>query len=550
MDELLDRARKAYAEYRWDDAYRCFTEARRKEELGPEDLAALSDAAWWCGDTDESLALSEEVHDRHLRGQRVPEAGQLAIEIGFLWFLRGEPTVGSGWISRAARLLEDCPECSAHGYLAYVETAEAMANGEFGRAVELTRRIHELGDRHDDPTLRAIGLVLEGVAMVRDGRYDDGLAVIDEAMLPVRAGAVRPVWAGNLYCQVMGLFVELADIARARAWTEATERWCDQHSNAAMFSGICRVHRAQLLHLEGAWEEAEARASEACEDLIDMNVSVVAEGHYVIGDLRRARGDHDGAEAAYARAHELGREPQPGLARLRLAQGRTEVARTALHGALAAATEDLARAPLLVALVEVGAATGDAEEAGAAARELTHIAETFRTPGLLAAARQAAGTARLTASEPERAVPLLRDACRRWHEIDARLDGAHVRELLAAALGVLGDDETAAREQALGAEVLDELGAPHGTLHVPPPTDRSGDGELPGGLTRREVEVLGAVADGRTNAGIAAALGISERTVERHVSNIFVKLDVASRTEAARVAFDHGLVPSARSRPG
>ena len=537
--EALERARAAYSRCRWEIAYRGFRDARAQgQRFGAEDLAAFADAAWWLGHTDESLALSEKVYRRLLQGASVPHAARVAIEIAFLWFLRGEPMLGSGWISRAGRLLADAPECAEHGYLLYLEVEDAKRHGDLERASNLAHRIQDLGNRYDDPTLCAVGLVLEGAVMVRQGRVEDGLAVLDEAMLPVHAGEVSPTWTGNLYCQLMALFTELADIPRARAWTEATERWCDRFSNAAMFLGICRVHRAQLLRLEGDWATAECHAMQASSDLADMNVEAVAESHYQIGELRRLRDDREGAEEAYARAHELGRDPQPGLALLRLAQGRTEAARSSLEAALTAADQPLMRAPLLAARVDVAEATRELSAGSDAARELTDVAETFGTAGLLAAARQAAGTARLMAGEPQRALPLLREACRQWRGLEARYDTARVRVRLARALEAVGDRETAGRELQLATAAFVELGATHDLCVL---DSQESDSTAPGGLTRREVDVLALVATGRTNREIARTLNISERTVERHLSNIFHKLDVSSRTEAAGFAFVHGL---------
>jgi DNA-binding CsgD family transcriptional regulator len=533
----LERARDAYARGRWDLAHEGFAEAAAAAPLDLDDLAAQADAAWWLGRTDESLTLSEEVYRRCLHGEHASTAGRLAVEIGFLWMLRGEETIGSGWISRAHRLLDGAPECAEHGYLRYLEVLGALDAAEFGTAIERARDMEALARRHDDLTLAAIAIVLEGVARVRSGQVERGLASCDEAMLSVRAGSVTPNWAGNLYCQVMGLCFELADFERARAWTEATERWCDQFSNAAMFTGICRVHRAQLLHLEGAWEQAEVRALQACRDLDDMNVGVVAAGHYEIGELRRLRGDHDAAARAYARAHELGRDPQPGWALLRLAQGEAVAARVALDSALAAASQPLARAPLLTAYLDVAEATGDRELATTAAQELRTIAAAFGTPGLVAQADQAQGVADLLGDEPARALGPLRDACRHWRQLDARYEVARTQGRIARALEDLGDVEAATRERQQAAAVLAELGARDGPARRLTPADPA-----PGGLTAREVEVLRAVAGGATNAAIAEQLAISERTVERHLSNIFLKLQVSSRTEAARFAFVHGLV--------
>lgn len=553
MDARLEQAREAYAHYRWDEAYQQFRTVRESGVLGVDDLVALADAAWWLGHNDESLVLSEEVYHRYLRNEDASRAAQRALEVGLLWLLRGESTIGSGWISRGARLLDDLPECAVHGYLRYLEAAEALAQGRLDTAVEVARRIQRLGDRYDDRTLSAMGLVTEGIAVVKQGRVGDGLAVLDEAMLPVRVGAVVPNWAGNLYCQLMGLFIELSDIRRARDWTDATERWCDRHNNPAMYLGICRVHRAQLLRFEGAWHDAEHHAEQACRVLADMNVGVVAESHYVLGDLCRLRNDLAGAEQAYHRADELGRDPQPGLALLRLAEGRTSSAARALQTALAGMDQPLDRAPLLAAQVDVAQATGDADLARQAANELVGVADTYGTAGLVAAARQASGTARLAGGDAERALPLLRDAVRRWRELGAGFQAGRVRCLLARALDAIGDRAAAGREVDAATAVFAELGAAgalrelEAAREVGAAPDPAG---LPGGLSSREAEVLGCVAAGFANRKIARKLAISERTVERHLANIFGKLGVSSRTEAAGYAFAHGLVrPSGSERP-
>ncbi|MFW6091223.1 MAG: LuxR C-terminal-related transcriptional regulator [Actinomycetota bacterium] len=538
MTSLLERARDAYANSRWAEAYEQYRTVNEGEGLGDDDLAAFADAAWWLGRNDESLALSEQVYRRYTEAGEVRRAARMAIEIGYLWFVRGEETIGSGWVSRAIRLLDGVPECPEHGYLLYLQAAEAVDQGSLAAAIDVARRIQALADRHHDRTLYAIGLVTEGLAVVKQGRVEDGLAVLDEAMLTVRVGEVAPAWTGNLYCQLMSLFLELADIRRARAWTDATERWCDRFNNPAMFVGICRVHRAQLLRLEGAWPDAEQHAMQACRDLAEMNAAAVAEGRYTLGELCRLRGDATGAEEAYRRAHELGRDPQPGLALLWLGEGRIEAAGRALRTSLAGANQPLSRAPLLAAQVEVAAVTGDAPLARAGADELDGIADTYRTAGLSAAARQAAGTARLAAGEPERALPLLRDALRRWRDIDAGFEAARVRCLLARALEELGDTEAAAREVEAATAVFTKLGATSALREL----GASPGPIYPGGLSAREAEVLACVAGGRTNRQIATELTISERTVERHLSNIFAKLDVSSRTEAAGYAFEHGLV--------
>jgi len=542
--DLLHGARHAYGQCDWDTAFRLFAEAAADQELSVADLAAMSDAAWWLGDTTTALHLAEQVFHALRDSGAQGQAARAAVEMGFLWLIRGEDTVGSGWIHRAARLLKDLPESAAHGYLLFLDTEAARARDDLATAMEVARRMEHLGIEHDDRTLATIGQVVQGLASVRQGDVNHGLHVLDEAMLAVHAGDVAPNWAGNLYCQLMALFVEIGDVPRARAWTDATERWCDGFSNAAMFRGICRVHRAQLMTLEGDWTGAEAQASRACQDLADMNVEAIAEGQYQLAEVGRKRGDAAGAERAYARAQEFGRDPHPGLALLRLAQGRPGDAAAALDTALAATESPVKRAPLLAARVEVAAVQRDAAAASTAAAELSDTADTWNTPGLIATARHAAGVARLLADEPARAVPLLREACRQWHALQASHDVARVRLRLATALEAAGDAEAAGRERSLAQAAFDDLGVPSEAYLEDRLTGQVE--ERPGNLTDREVEVLRLVAAGATNRDIARTLTISQRTVERHLSNMFVKLAVTSRTEAAHVAFAHGLATPQR----
>jgi DNA-binding NarL/FixJ family response regulator len=342
----------------------------------------------------------------------------------------------------------------------------------------------------------------------------------------------------------MAAFHELADVRRAAEWTEATSRWLAGLPPAVLFTGICRVHRSQVMARKGAWAQAEREAALVCQDLADLHVAGAAEGHYQLGELHRLRGDLAAAEAAYLRAHELDRDPQPGLALLRLAQGRAATASASIRAALTAVTHDrLARARLCAAQVEIALAAGDAGTAGRACDELTRTASTYGSSGLEAAALQARGAVLLAGGQAEAALPTLRAACRRWLELDAPYDAARVRLLLAGTYQALGDADAALRELDAAEVVFERLGA---TLDVREVAARRGPAALPGGLTGREAEVLALVAAGRSNREIAAALVLSHKTVARHLSNIFAKLGVSSRTQAAAYAFEHGLAAPER----
>ncbi|MCW2631792.1 MAG: LuxR family transcriptional regulator, partial [Pseudonocardia sp.] len=379
---------------------------------------------------------------------------------------------------------------------------------------------------------------------IKNGRVAEGLALLDEAMVSVLADELPPEMAGNIYCNVIAACHELADYRRMRQWTEATESWLTTMPVAVVFAGICRVHRAQLAQVSGDWERSEREAAQVCVDLAHMLNAAAAEGHYQVGEINRLRGDLAAAEAAYQRAHRLGRDPQPGLALLRVAQQRAAAALSSIQSALIVQpTNRLARARLLAAQVGIALAADDPAVARKGSAELDGIAEAFASPGLRAAAEHARGAVLLAEGHVAEAVPVLMGACRAWQEIGAPYECAQVRLLLCVAYRGLDDADSAELERAAAADAFAELGATPDAATIAAmrhPTAR------PGGLTEREVEVLACVAAGRSNKEIAATLVISDKTVQRHLANIFTKLDLGSRTAAAAYAFEHGLVPSSR----
>lgn len=537
----LDSARAAYAANRWAEARAGFLAARARGPLSADDMSALAEASWWDGAIDESLSASEEAYRLFLQGDepRFEAAAMVAMDLGFSWYLRGEETMGSGWISRAQRLLENRPECVEHGYLQALAIDESLATGDYDTALDVARAVEAAADRHGDETLAAYALVGQGIARIKQGRVGDGLALLDEAMLPVVAGRVRPTFAGNIYCQLMSVCHELADLRRAQQWTDATARWCGGFDNAVMFMGVCRVHRAQLLQVHGQWAEAEEEIRRVCDELAKMNVVAVGLALYELGEVRRLRGDLAEAEAAYADAHRHGRDPQPGLALLWLAQGRVSAAREALLAAESSTSDPLARARLWEALVEVAVRAGDRATARRALESLERAAATYASSGLLAAAALARGEVRLAEGDAPGAVDALIEARRRWQDLGAPPRVARARTLLAEALRSTGNEQAATLELQAAAATLAELG-------VAEPTPAAAR-RLPGGLTPREAEVLQLVARGMSNREVAAKLVLSEKTVARHLANVYTKLGVGSRTAAAAYAHDQGLVapPSA-----
>jgi DNA-binding NarL/FixJ family response regulator len=546
MDDVaavLRAAREAHRRWDWLGAYERFTTARAATVLSADDLQALSDAAWWLGRIDESVAAGDAAYRALLDAERPQSAAIVALELAVSLFLRGDEALGSGWLGRARRVLEPMPVTPAHGYLTFIVDVEGALDGDDLDAVaDAARAVQAIGRRHDDPNLRAVGVVGEGRALVRLGAAARGLRLLDEAMVAVVSDDLAPEWAGNVYCHLMAACDELADVQRAREWTEVTSRWLARLPAAVLFTGICRVHRSQVYQTAGEWERAEEEAARVCHDLDGVAVSSVAEAHYQLGELRRLRGQLGAAEEAYGRARELGRDPQPGMALLCLADRRVDAARASIRAALhAVAADRLARARLCAAQVEIALAAADLDAAREACAELEDAAATYGTSGLEAAALYARGAVLLAEDRAQEALPALRAACRRWNAVGAPYEVARACTLLGQAYEALGDRDAASAELSSAREAFEGLGA---TVDASGVTALLGDRSPPAGLTAREVEVLALVAKGSTNREVAAELVLSEKTIARHLSNIFAKLGVSTRTEASAFAFEHRLTGS------
>lgn len=529
LEHVLDTAHAAVERGDWRSAYDVLAAVRAEGTALPlEAVDELGRAAWWLGRTQESIRLSEEVHHRLLDEGLLDQAAQSAAEVAIVAMLRGDGMLGSAWLSRARRLLEDRQPSLAHGLVGFAECLVAIDTPDLEAVRARALEMQALGRQIGELTISSLGLMLEGVARAREGELVDGFALVDEAMLPVIGGQVIPEFAGAMYCLTISTCTELADLDRARRWTDATERWCEQFSDAVMYLGICRVHRAHLLEREGDWDRAELEAQRVCEELAEVNASVVAEGFYQVGEVRRMRGDLDAAEQSYRRARALGRVPQPGEALLRLARGDKQDAWSHIEQAFVECRDDpFTRARLLLAEAEIGQVTGHVREAARSASALEAIAERFGSEGICTWAAHARGLALLAAGEAGPAVEALTDALRRYDTMRARYDVARLRLLLAQCQSQLGHDDRASAEEQAGRAVLVALGA------APSPASP------PGGLTPRELEVLAHVAAGASNRRIGRALSITEKTVGRHLSNIYLKLEVGSRTEAAAWAHDH-----------
>lgn len=542
--ELLAGARAAMARREGIQARDGFRAAGERGLLTADDVYALGDAVWWLGAFREAQAHYEEAHRLYLKDARVIPAARSALAVGAFCFMRGEEAAGSGWMNKGMRLLQDEPECAEHGYLLITALEGAIGALQLNAAVETARQMQAMGRRYADPNLVALGLMGEGRSLVKQGRVEEGIALLDEGMLAAVSDDLLPEWAGNIYCQMMRVCYDLSDLRRAGEWTQATARWCEALPAAGPFMGVCRVHRAQVMIAHGSWEQAEWEAERVCTELADFDAGTTAEAYYQLAEVRRLRGELSAAEAAYRQAHGFGRNPLPGLALLRLAQGRTDAALSTLQAAVAAEAPDrLKCARLCSALVEVALAAGEVAAARQACAVLEATADLYRSSGLLAAAQHSRAAVLLAEGRAREAITAGRAAGLRWQQINVPYEVARTRVVIARAHTLLGDHDAASLELDAARDAFWRLGAVLDARGIEQLHRKT---SLPGGLTEREAEVLAQVAAGASNREIARTLVISEKTVARHLSNIFTKLELNSRTAAAAYAFEQGIVPRGR----
>ncbi|HEY7371973.1 MAG TPA: LuxR C-terminal-related transcriptional regulator [Polyangia bacterium] len=535
------RGRDCYGRRAWAEAHRWFAAADRKAPLAAADLELYAWSAALAGFEDDHFALMDRLYQLHVESGEPARAARWAFWMGFRLAAQREIGRANGWLARAQRLTEKA-DCVEKGYVQMGVAYRQLTSGDHEGARAAAVDAAAFGDRFGDDDLSAFARIFQGRVSLRQGQVAQGLALIDEAMVSVTSGRLAPVLTGVLYCSAIAGCSQLYVMDRAREWTAALAAWCTSQPDMVPFSGTCLVHRAELMQIAGSWREAieEAqRASERVSRRIDWQTA--ADSAYQQGEVHRLRGDFAEAERAYRAASEAGREAQPGLALLRLAQGRTADAVSAIRAALRAVDDRLHRARLLPAAVDIALAAGDLEEAARACGELERIAADFGTDVLGAMAAHARGAVALAEGQPGAALEPLRRAFRIWHQVGAPYIAARLRVLLSRASRALGDRDTAALELDLAREVFERLGAAPdlGALRA---GDGSGAAGTPGNLSRRELEVLRLVASGKTNKSIAKQLFLSEKTVDRHVSNIFAKANVTSRAAATAFAYQHGLV--------
>jgi len=542
--ELVSRGREAFVRRAWPDAFESLSRADQAAPLGAEELELLATSAYMLGRDDEHIRTLERAHHAHVDAGDTPRAVHCAYWIGHNLMLRGDMGPATGWFARGQRLLErEERDCAERGYLLIPALVGHAIAGDHKGAYETATEIAEIGTRFADRDLIAIGVHEQGHALVRLGRFEDGLRLLDEVMVAVTAGELSPIVTGIVYCNTIGFWQSVYELRRAREWTEALTRWCEQQPDMVAHTGVCLVHRAEIMQLQGAWDAALEEARRAGERFSEgvLNERVCGKAYYRQGEVHRLRGERGAAEDSYREASRRGYEPQPGLAMLRLAEGKGDAASSAIRRALDEASQPRVRAALLPAYVEIMLAGGEVEEARSACRELETISGAHRSDLLRAMSAQARGALALAEGDPQAALVALREAWHAWQELEAPYEAARVRVLVGLGCRAVGDEDTAAWELDAARDVFDRLGAGPDVARVDS-LKASPQAAAAHGLTQRELQVLRLVAGGATNRSIAAELVLSERTIDRHVSNIFAKLRVSSRAAATAYAYEHDLV--------
>jgi tetratricopeptide (TPR) repeat protein len=457
--EHLERGRAAFARSAWREAYDGLSAADAAGGLAPEDLQRLAEAAWWLSDGTACVRARERAYRQYLRRGEVRAAAAMALALAEDHFHRLARSVGQGWLRRAERHLDALPEAVEHGWLNRLRFVIALDEGKPEEARDHADRALEIARRVGDFDLETLALQDLGRALVALGRVKEGMALIDEAMTAVTTGELTPRTTGRAYCNMMGICDRLGDVGRAAEWYEVAHAWCAPHADSG-YPGICRVQQAGILRLRGALAEAEHEARRAAEELGQFLVDVAGQAFYELGEIRRRMGDLPAARELFSEALARGRDPQPGLALLRLAEGKSDAARAMLERAITdPGLMALDRAKLLPALVEVRVACGELAGAAEAAVELESITATYTSPALAASAGLARGRVELARGQAEQAMVSLRRACRIWAEIDLPVELAQTRLLLARAHSALGNPDEAELEERAAQAAMGRIGA-------------------------------------------------------------------------------------------
>jgi len=499
----------------------------------------LGESLFWLDRPDDSIAVLGQAFAAHVADRDHAGAAMAAWQLFYDHALVGEMALGNGWLERARREAGHAEDPVVAGFLAVAESDLAAGAGALEDAVTHAERAVELGRTTGHADLTAMALQAKGRSLVACGRLGDGITALDEAMVAVVNGELTPLFTGWVYCNALSTCHDLADLSRAIEWSDSAMRWCDDLREGRLYPGICRLHVVELATLRGTWPAAAAMAQQACEELTSHDRRFAGEAHYLIGELHRMAGDLDLAEEAFTRAHQLGRVPQPGLARVRLAQGRLDAAINALRLALEhLPLAPLRRTELLAALTEAHLAAADTDAAAAAAAAMTDVAGGSASVYLDAMTRTAEAQVLLARGDAVAACRHAGEAVERFRSLGLPYDEARSREVRGAAARVIDEVDTAQLELTAARGTYQRLGAEPDERRVAALL-----GEAPTSLlSLREIEVLDCVAQGLSNKEIADELYVTEQTVKNHMTSVLRKLDVNDRVQAVLFAVKNGWI--------
>lgn len=527
----------------WSEVYTHLRQAELKNPLEPMDLYTLALAAYLTGKDTESADLLAQAHHEFLAKDNLKQAVRCAFWLGLQLMFKREQARGSGWFSRAQHLLQDVEQnCAEKGLMTIPLALKSLNEGDVEKAYAAFKKAAKDGDKFNDPDLRTLSLLGCGQSLINLGKTSEGVALLDEAMVAVASDKVFPLVPGIVYCAVIEACQMLFDVQRAQEWTTVLSQWYHAQPDIVPFRGQCLVRRSQIMHLHGDWSEAQAEMQRACKILTQPPGEPAAgEAYYQLADLYRLRGEFKRAKELYHEANKWGRKPQPGLALLRLAQRQQPAAVAAIQHSLEEEKNPLKRLRILPAYIEIMISSGKIKKARLAADELSAMTEMYSVPYIHAISAFSRAAVFLKEGDTGTAIKMLRHACDIWNELNAPYEGARVRLLLGIAYRKDGDEDSASLELNAAQWIFQQLEAKPDLKKVDALLKDKSRQDLQG-LTLRELQALRLVAAGETNKAIAQKLFISERTVERHLSNIFNKLGVASRTAATAHAFKHHMV--------
>jgi class 3 adenylate cyclase len=453
----VERARDAARRYAWAEAFELFGAEDAQEPLGPDDLVAMAEAAWWIGKMRHCIALRERAHAAYLKAGEDLRAAKVATDLADHHSDLHEPSVASAWIQRATKLLEGHPESAEHGWLALANSFANRMDGSV--ALPFAVEAAEIGGRHGDKDLFALGIAMQGVTLVFGDQIDPGMTLLEEATVGAVSGELGPFATGVIYCMMITASSQLADWQRAGQWTEAAKRWCERQAING-FPGVCRVHRAEIMRLRGSLSEAAEEARLAAVELSSFNLLFTAFAFKELGEVRLRMGETDAAEDAFRQAHEMGVTPQPGLALVQLQRGKPDAAARALRRALADETSaPLDRAKLLPTQVEVALIVGDVQTAHGAATELNQIATAYESPALQAQALSSTAAVQRADGALDQAEQAARRAVRIFQETDLTYEAARTSLLLGQVYAAQGDTDGAQFEISSALSTLERIGA-------------------------------------------------------------------------------------------